>query len=208
MSERWEPRSKFSHDPALDRYKKAWQDMHPRFSEQQTRRRSARATTSTALQYREGGSSSSSNTDIDKFRMEPRDRKRKSTDRGSDDESSDGEQENEEEEPVPLVQHSYQPGQGMHFGLLEVHAPDLPNYVARVDYRGKGMTKRARDQRRIDPRCLQRIQYDHRFHTMFLMDFYTSVILTRNLVIARSQWIDWQYVRELQKSSINHAIAI
>jgi len=40
------------------------------------------------------------------------------------------------------------------------------------------------------------------------MDFYTSVILTRNPVIARSQWIDWHYVRELQKSSINHAIAI
>ena len=72
----------------------------------------------------------------------------------------------------------------MHFGLLEVHAPDLPNYVARVDYRGKGMTKRARDHRRIDPRGLQRIQYDHRFHTMFHMDFYTSVILTRNPVIA------------------------
>ena len=29
------------------------------------------------------------------------------------------------------------------------------------------------------------------------MDFYTSVILARNLVIVRSQWIDWQYVRDL-----------
>ena len=46
------------------------------------------------------------------------------------------------------------PAPGMHFGLLEVHAPVLPNYVARVDYRGKGMTKRARDQRRINPRGL------------------------------------------------------
>ena len=40
------------------------------------------------------------------------------------------------------------------------------------------------------------------------MDFYTSVILSRNPVIARSQWIDWQYVRDLQKASIDHAIAI
>ena len=40
------------------------------------------------------------------------------------------------------------------------------------------------------------------------MDFYSSVILTRNLVIARSQWIDWQYTRDLQKASIDHAIAI
>ena len=50
-----------------------------------------------------------------------------------------------------------QPAPGMHFGLLEVHAPVLPNYVARTDYRGKGMTKKAWDQRRIDPRGLQRI---------------------------------------------------
>ena len=40
------------------------------------------------------------------------------------------------------------------------------------------------------------------------MDFYTSVILARNPVIARSQWIDWQYIRDLQKASIDHAIAI
>jgi len=31
MSGRLEPRSKHRHDPALDRYKKARQDMHPRF---------------------------------------------------------------------------------------------------------------------------------------------------------------------------------
>ena len=31
----------------------------------------------------------------------------------------------------------------------------------------------------------------------FHLDFYSSVILTRNPMIARSQWIDWQYVTEL-----------
>ena len=121
--------------------------------------------------------------------MEPRDRKRKSTNRGSDGGSSDDEQEIEEEQTVPLVQYPLQLGQpapGMHFGLLEVHSPVLPNYVAKTDYHGKGMTKKVRDLRRIDPRGLQRIQYDHRFHTMFHMDFYSSVILTRNPVIARS----------------------
>ena len=40
------------------------------------------------------------------------------------------------------------------------------------------------------------------------MDFYSSVILTRNPVVAKSQWIDWQYVRELQKALVDHAIAI
>ena len=93
--------------------------------------------------------------------MEPSTRKRKSTDRGSDGGSSNEEQDIEEEQTVPLAQH--QLGQGMHYGLLEPHPPSVPSYVARVDYRGKGMTRRARDGRRIDPRSLPRIQFDHRF---------------------------------------------
>ena len=88
--------------------------------------------------------------------MEPReDKKRKSTHRGSDGDSSDEEQEIEEEEPVPLVQH--QPGQGMHYVLLETRLPNVPSYVSRVDYRGKGMTRRARDERKVDPRGLPKI---------------------------------------------------
>ena len=43
-------------------------------------------------------------------------------------------------ELVPPVQH--QPGQGMHYGLLETRLPNVPSYVSRVDYRGKGMTKK------------------------------------------------------------------
>ena len=93
--------------------------------------------------------------------MEPSTRKRKSTNRGSDGDSSDDEQEIEEEQPVPPFQH--QPGQGMHYGLLETCLPNVPSYVSRVDYRGKGMTRRARDERRVDPRGLPKIQFDHRF---------------------------------------------
>ena len=74
----------------------------------------------------------------------------------------------------------------MHYGLLETHPPSVPSYVSRVDYRGKGMTRRAKDERRIDPRGLSRIQFDHRFWEAFHIDFYTSVILARNPVIARS----------------------
>ena len=73
----------------------------------------------------------------------------------------------------------------MYYGLLETHPPNVPSYVSRVDYRGKGMNRRARDERRIDPRSLSRIQFDHRFQTAFHMDFYSSVILTRNPVVSR-----------------------
>ena len=116
--------------------------MHPGF--QPSSRRPTRVASSAAPQYAEGSGSSSSDTDTDEFIVESREEtKRKSTHRGSDDDSSDEEQEIEED-PVPLVQH--QPGQGMHYGLLETRLPNVPSYVARVDYRGKGMTRRARDE--------------------------------------------------------------
>ena len=72
----------------------------------------------------------------------------------SDVDSLDDEEEIEEEE-APPVQHPPQGGQpphSIHFGMLEVHSTKVPNYVARVNYKAKGMTKRAREQRRIDPR--------------------------------------------------------
>ena len=105
MSGRQEPRSKHRHDPALEKYKKARQEMHPRF--ELTSRRSTRAASSAAPQYAEGLGSSSSDTDTDEFRVDPReDRKMKSTDTGSEGDSSDAEQ--EIEESVPPFQH--QPG--------------------------------------------------------------------------------------------------
>ena len=100
MSGRQEPRSKHRHDPALEKYKKARQEMHPGF--QPSSRRPTRAASSAAPQYAEGSGSSSSDTDTDEFRVESREeRKRKSTDKGSDGGSSDDEQEIEEEQAVP-----------------------------------------------------------------------------------------------------------
>ena len=92
MSGRREPRSKFSHDPALEKYKKTRQEMHPRCNQQEqgSSRGLSRATRG-APQYKEGDNSSFSNTDIEEYRVEPSTRKRKSTDRGSDSGSSDDE---------------------------------------------------------------------------------------------------------------------
>ena len=42
---------------------------------------------------------------------------------------------------------------------------------------------------------------------MFQLDFYISVSLSKNPVMAKSQWIDWTHVRELQKRSLDDAIA-
>ena len=74
----------------------------------------------------------------------------------------------------------------MRYGLLDTCPPNVPSYVSRVDYRGKSMTRKARDERRVDPRGLPKVQYDHRFQIAFHLDFYSSVTLTRNPVVARS----------------------
>ena len=102
MSRRQEPRSKHRHDPILEKHKKARQEMHPRFSQQEqgSSRGLSRATRG-APQYKEGDSSSSSNTDTEEYRVEPSTRKRKRTNRDLDGGSSDDEQEIEEEQAVP-----------------------------------------------------------------------------------------------------------
>ena len=141
MSGRQEPISRHRHDPALEKYKKTRQDLHPRFSQQEqgSSRRPSRATRG-APQYKvsgDGDSSPSSGDETEDYRLKHM--KRKSTDRDSDRELDDGDssEEIEEEQQAPLVHHL---GQGMDYGLLEVHAPVLPNYVVRVNYKGKGMT--------------------------------------------------------------------
>ena len=70
MSGRQEPRSKYRHDPALEKHKKARQDMHPRFSQQEqgSSRRPSRATRG-APQYREGGDGASSPFLVMKLRI-------------------------------------------------------------------------------------------------------------------------------------------
>jgi hypothetical protein len=74
--------------------------------------------------------------------------------------------------------------------MLEVHKTKVPNYVVRVNYKAKGMTERASEQSRINPRSQpESCPYDHRFHTMFQLDYYTSVILSKNPLVGY-YWID------------------
>jgi hypothetical protein len=41
---------------------------------------------------------------------------------------------------------------------------------------------------------------------MFQFDFYHSVVLSRDPVVAKSQWIDWEHVRKKKKPSLDVAI--
>jgi len=150
---RIEPRSKAKHDHcAFERHKKAKQDLHPSFSREEISRRPVRAARD-APQYKESGdgdnSPSSNDDDTEDYRVEHR--KRKSTDKELDDDNLDV----EEEEEAPPVQHPPQvgwPAHSIRYGMLEVHSTKVPNYVTRVNYKAKGMTERAKEQRRIDPK--------------------------------------------------------
>ena len=100
MSGRQEPKSKHRHDPSLEKYKKARQDLHPKFSQQEqgSSMRPSRATRG-APQYRESGDgdcSSSSDDETKDYRVGHR--KRKSNDRDLDKESDGGDNSKEIEE--------------------------------------------------------------------------------------------------------------
>jgi len=71
-------------------------------------------------------------------------------------------------------------------GHPRVYAPNVPDFVQRASYKGIGMTKRVKTLRSEDPRTQQQVMYDYRFRTLFQIDFYTTVILTRNPVVIKS----------------------
>ena len=50
--------------------------------------------------------------------------------------------------------------------------------------------------------------YDYRFRTLFQIDFYTTVILTRNPVVIKSQWAKWKELKAHKKSSLDRAVDI
>jgi hypothetical protein len=41
---------------------------------------------------------------------------------------------------------------------------------------------------------------------MFQFDFYHSVVRSRDLVVAKSQWVDWDHVRKQKRPSLDVAI--
>jgi hypothetical protein len=71
---------------------------------------------------------------------------------------------------------------------LMFRAPSNPTWRARVRYKGK--TESVRENRRILSRTQPRDVYDYKFHSLFQLDFYESVITPKRKQVANSQWID------------------
>jgi hypothetical protein len=202
---RKEPRRKSAHDPRVI------------MAGQSSSGRPSRAAAARGRVVSTGGGSSDSDSDSQQYRVQHR--KRKTTNKRAGSTSTETTQEIEEEVEEEIEQEMdddaadppvQPPAQGgIHYGLLKIRRPAVPDYVAKVNYKGKGMTERARQQRRIDPRDQdESCFFDQRFRTMFQCDFYSSVILSREPVVMKSQWIDWDHVRKAKKDSLDHAIAI
>ena len=70
------------------------------------------------------------------------------------------------------------------------------------------MTKRVKTLRSEDPRTQQQMMYDYRFRTLFQIDFYTTVILTRNPMVIKSQWAKWKELKAHKKPSLDRVVDI
>jgi hypothetical protein len=90
-------------------------------------------------------------------------------------------------------------------GPLDFRAPTNPTWRVRVSYKGK--TESVRENRMILARTQPRDAYDYIFHSLFQQDFYESVIMTNNKLVANSQWIDWAYMENKHDPFFDRVIA-
>ena len=114
------------------------------------------------------------------------------SDRGDDD---------DEEEIIsalgPQLVHS---GPPTHYSNITLRLPRAPGHRNRVNYKAKGMTEQARIERAKNPKEVGGSQLDYRLGTAFHQDYYESAILKKNIIVARSQFIDWKFIKSIQRS--------
>ena len=157
-------------------------------------------------------STSSDDDEEDAFRVEPR--KRKGTYRESATESSSLGGQDFEQFDEETSSHSQPPppfplGQGNRsLRKPKIRRALVPDEVERTDYMRTGMTSVVRRLRREHPMTHQHQQYDYRVWTMFHLNFYSSVILSKSPPVTNVQWIDWAQIRECQRPSLDRCIEI
>ena len=120
------------------------------------------------------------------------------SDRGDDD---------DEEEIIsalgPQLVHS---GPPTHYSNVTLRLPRAPEHRNRVNYKAKGMTEQARIERAENPKEVGGSQLDYRFGTVFHQDYYESAILKKDIIVARSQFIDWKFMKTYKDPRIDEII--
>jgi ribosomal protein L4 len=72
--------------------------------------------------------------------------------------------------------------------------PIDPEHRNIVNYKGRGMTERARKKREKNPMAVGGRNLDYRFGTKFHQDYYASAIIKKDYPIACSEYIDWGFL--------------
>ena len=68
------------------------------------------------------------------------------------------------------------------------------------------MTEQARTERAKNSKEVGGSQLDYRFGTAFHQDYYESAILKKNIIVARSQFIDWKFMKAYKDPRIEEII--
>jgi hypothetical protein len=120
---------------------------------------------------------------------------------GSREDDSDGEYEG----ISVLGPHPVESGDVTHFNV-RMRPPVDPEHLNIVNYKGRGMTERARKEREKNPLAVCGRNLDYRFGTKFHQDYYTSAIIKKDYPIARSEYIDWGFLSVIEDPKIAEII--
>ena len=68
------------------------------------------------------------------------------------------------------------------------------------------MTEQARIERAKNPKGVGGSQLDYKFGIVFHQDYYESAILKKDIIVARSQFIDWKFMKTYKDPRIDEII--
>jgi hypothetical protein len=68
------------------------------------------------------------------------------------------------------------------------------------------MIEKARKERENNPLAVGGRNLDYRFHTKFHQDYYASAIIKKYYPIARSEYIDWRFLEDMEDAKIAEII--
>jgi hypothetical protein len=120
---------------------------------------------------------------------------------GTEDDDSDGEYEG----ISVLGPQPVESGAVTHFNV-RMRPPVDPEHRNIVNYKGRGMTERARKEREKNPLTVGGRNLDYRFGTKFHQDYYASAIIKKDFPIARSEYIDWEFLSVMEDPKIAEII--
>ena len=97
-------------------------------------------------------------------------------------------------------------GPPTHYRNVTLRPPWAPEHQDCVNYKAMGMTEQTRMERAKNPKEVGGSQLDYRFGTAFHQDYYESAILKKDVIVARSRFIDWKFMKAYKDHKIEEII--